>query len=251
MDGNWLYRGTVAHARMAPEKHAFSYPAFFICFPLSRKLDLKKRMFSLDRFNLFSFNEKDHGDHNNALAWIKKILASEDIPDADGEVWLMTMPRMLGFVFNPVSFWWCHDRSGQLRAVLCEVHNTFGERHCYLLVAPGNGIIADNTRLQSKKIFHVSPFLEVKGSYRFRLSFNEQHRTVGIDYFKEDTRVLKTIITGKSYPLNDRELLRTVFSFGFATLMVVLRINWQALKLFLKGITFHHKPTPPSQEISR
>lgn len=250
-DRNWLFRGTVAHTRLTPRKHAFRYPAFFICFPLSCKQEMQSTLFGLDRFNLFSFHEHDHGDHDNSLAWIKNVLANEGLGQANGEIWLMTMPRLLGFVFNPVNFWWCHDRDGHLRALLCEVSNTFGERHCYLLTAASNAIIDENTSLQTRKIFHVSPFLEVKGHYRFRFSVSSARRTVAIDYIEDGTEVLKTVITGQAFPLCDRELLRTFFSFGHATLMVVLRINLQALALLLKGISFHRKPSPPSQEISR
>ncbi len=251
MKKEWLFHGTVAHTRLWPRRHAFRYPAIFICFPLSGKKEMASRLFSLDRLNLFSFNEKDHGNGKNTAEWIAETLAREGVTNADGEVWLMTMPRILGFVFNPVSFWWCHDRDGQLRAVLCEVRNTFGERHCYLLTAPENSVIGTSTLLQSRKVFHVSPFLEVKGHYHFRFSVTSGRRTVAIDYFEEETEVLKTVVTGQASTLSDMRLLKTFFSFGFATLMVVLRINWQALKLFLKGISFYQKPSPPSQEISR
>lgn len=251
MNGNWLFHGTVSHIRLLPRRHAFRYPSLFICVPLSRLKELQSRLFSLNSFNLFSLHERDHGSGGDAGQWIRELLASEHVPEADGEVWLMTMPRVLGFVFNPVTFWWCHDRSGNLRAVLCEVNNTFGERHCYLVMAADRGIIHDTTTISCQKIFHVSPFLEIKGIYHFRFSCQSHRRTVAIDYLDDGNTVLKTVVTGESSPLNDANLLKTFLSFGLSTVMVVLRINWQALRLWRKGIRFHSKPALPPREISR
>lgn len=247
----WLYRGTVTHRRLAPVHHAFRYPALFICFPLHEKKALASRLFSLDRFNLFGFHEADHGDGADALAWIRGLLAAEGMDHADGEVHLLTLPRILGFVFNPVSFWLCHDSRGGLRAVLCEVSNTFGERHCYLLQAVDGGNIGDDTELSARKVFHVSPFFDVKGSYRFRFRQSSAQRQVDIDYFEDDRPVLCTSISGRAQALDDRALLRTFFSQGWATVMVVLRIHWQALRLWLKGVRFFRKPAPPIKEITR
>lgn len=250
MSESWLYRGTVVHTRLLPHRHHFRYPAFFICFPLSRKAELKQRLFSLNRFNLFSFHDVDHGDGREGDAWVREILARFGV-QADGEIWLQAQPRMLGFVFNPVSFWFCEDRDAQLRAVLCEVRNTFGERHCYLLTAPGNGVIAADTDLRAQKVFHVSPFFDVEGEYRFRFRLEAQRRTVRIDYWVKDQPTLMTAITGEALPLASGSLLRTAAGLGWATVLVVVRIHWQALKLWLKGTRFHTKPLPPHQEISR
>lgn len=249
MDKNWLYRGTVVHTRLQPQRHHFRYPAFFLCFPLSRKAELRSRLFSLDRFNLFSFHEADHGDGKDGAAWVRGILARFDVA-AGGEIWLQTMPRMLGFVFNPVSFWYCEDGSGLLRAVVCEVNNTFGERHCYLLTAPDGSAIVADTDLRARKIFHVSPFFDVEGEYRFHFQLHPARRTVRIDYRVKDAATLMTALTGEARPLSDGTLLGTVARLGWSTLLVVLRIHWQALRLWIKGARFHKKPLPPQQEIS-
>ena len=251
MARDWLYRGAVMHDRISPVRNAFRYPALFICFPLHRKAELASRLFSLGRFNLFAFHEADHGDGIDCLAWVRRLLADMDIAAADGEVWLQTMPRMLGVVFNPVSFWYCHDRDGCLRAVLCEVNNTFGERHCYLLTAAASGVISGQAELTTRKVFHVSPFLEVKGHYRFRFPQHPGARTVHIDYLEAATPVLRTAISGKAARLDDSTLLQAFLAMGWATVMVVLRIHWQALRLWLKGARFFRKPAPPIQEISR
>lgn len=249
MAEHWLFRGTVVHTRLAPRRHHFRYPAFFICFPLSRKAGLENAVFSLDRFNLFSFHEADHGDGHDGEAWSRAILTRFGIA-ADGEIWLQTQPRMLGFVFNPVSFWYCEDREGVLRAVICEVNNTFGERHCYLLTASDGGAIVAETALLARKVFHVSPFLAVEGEYRFRFQLHPQRRTVRIDYRMHGRTVLMTALTGEARPLAATPLLQTLATLGWATALVVLRIHWQALRLWLKGIRFHKKPIPPSREIS-
>ncbi|MDP2227863.1 MAG: DUF1365 domain-containing protein [Moraxellaceae bacterium] len=248
---SWLYSGMVIHHRLRPHEHAFRYPGLFICFPLDQKATLRSRLFSLDRFNLFSFYEKDHGDGHDAESWIRTTLQREGITQADGNIWLLAMPRILGFVFNPVSFWFCHDSADALRAVLCEVRNTFGERHCYLLTARDGGPIGKDTELTSRKVFHVSPFFDVKGHYRFRFNQQPEKRSVAIDYYEDDALSLKTHLSGSAREMTDTELLRTFFSFGWATVLVVWRIHWQALLLWRKKTRFHTKPVPPVQEITR
>lgn len=251
MNNSWLYRGTVIHNRLLPTKHGFSYPAFFICFPIEKKESLRSIFFSVNNFNLFSYHDADHGDGRNGELWVRNILQKEDIDNAPGSIHLLTLPRMMGFVFNPVSFWLCHDKNESLKAIICEVNNTFGERHCYLLQAENGKNINSKSVLITRKIFHVSPFLEPTGEYHFRFIKKKSSRGALINYFNNEKLVLKTAITGKSQPMNDRNLLKILFSLGWFTLMVVLRIHWQALRLWLKGVSFHPKPAPPTKEISR
>lgn len=248
---HWLYHGQVVHARVGEIRHGFRYPALFLCFPLQQRAQLDSRWFSLNRWNLFSFHDKDHGDGGDPLRWIRQVLAEHDLAHVDGTVWLHTMPRIFGHVFNPVSFWYCHDSHDQLRAVLCEVNNTFGERHSYLLTAADGGAITVNTALSSRKLFHVSPFFPVTGEYRFRFCRSSDFRRVDIDYWQGDRLALKTHVQGHAQPLDDRHLLKTLARFGWATVLVVLRIHWQALKLWRKKAVFHRKPEPPQLEISR
>ena len=170
--------------------------------------------------------------------------------DADGEIWLQTQPRILGFVFNPVSFWYCHDHNQQLRAVVCEVNNTFGERHCYLLTAADQAVISAASPLHCQKMFHVSPFFPVDGEYRFRFHQQDNKRTVAINYWHNQQLRLKTVITGSAMPLSPANLVKTFARLGWNTALVVSRIHWQALKLWRKGAVFHRKPVPPHLEIS-
>ena len=131
-----LSMGVVRHSRLRPAQNHFSYGVFTLLLPLRTlgETAFPGSLCSRNRFNLISFHDRDHGDGKTPLlAWIDGLLRAEDIHDADGEIWLQTFPRVLGYVFNPVSFWFCHRANGELRAIVCEVNNTFGERHCYLL----------------------------------------------------------------------------------------------------------------------
>jgi len=247
----WLYTGSVFHKRYGAAEHRFRYPALFLCFPLSARPVLDSGLMGYNRFNLFSFHEADHGDGRDAETWIRGVLQDAGLARvADGEVFLHTQPRILGFVFNPVSFWYCHDRDGALRVVLAEVNNTFGERHRYLLSAPGHGVIGPGTALQCRKVFHVSPFFAVEGEYRFRFTQAPGRRQVVIDYYVDGQRRLLTSVTGTPRPLNTADMLRAVAEQGWSTVLVVLRIHWQALLLWRKGAVFHRKPAAPDREIT-
>ena len=251
MTNNWLYTGTVAHKRVGKVAHAFNYPALFLCFPLSARTQLANPLFGYNRFNVFSFYDRDYGNGVDANTWIRNLLVDHQLSAiCDGEVWLQTQPRIFGYAFNPVSFWYCHDSQQQCRAVLCEVNNTFGERHCYLLTAQEHGVIDSQTDLQCQKIFHVSPFFAVEGEYHFRFYQHQDKRTVSINYWLEQQLQLKTVVTGTAMPLTATNILKTVAQLGWATVLVVLRIHWQALKLWRKGATFYRKPTPPHLETS-
>lgn len=253
MNRLWLFRGQVAHTRLIPFRHAFNYPVFFLCFPLHRADELTGPLFSLDRFNLFGLSFKDHGarDGSNPATWARELLSKNGITTADGDIWMQTFPRVLGFVFNPVSFYYCHDQQGNLRAVICEVNNTFGERHLYLLQTPDSGWINSSTTLSCEKKFHVSPFFDVRGSYEFRFDLTKERRRVEINYQESETQTLRTSISGKAEPLCMKNLAKALISFGWQSIKVVIAIHWQALKLWRKGAVFHSKPHPPERELSR
>lgn len=252
--------GQVRHSRLRPAKNAFSYSVFTLMLPL-RALGngpLGSRLCSRNRFNLLSFHDRDHGDGQTPLLdWIDKLLRAEGITDADGEIWLQGFPRVLGYVFNPVSFWFCHRRDGALRAIVCEVNNTFGERHCYLL--DGGGEMHWGRALSATKIFHVSPFCAVEGSYRFRFMHAIQARddqsvermVARIDYHDAQGPLLLTSVSGVLQPLNDASAAKAFLGHPLMTLGVIFRIHWQALKLFAKRVPFFSKPQPPAKALSR
>ena len=245
--------GGVMHARLRPRRNVFRYRVFFMRLPLSRLERLRNFFFSINRWNLFSFHYADHGarDGSSPERWIRRLLASEGIENADGEVVLQTFPRVLGYVFNPVSFWLCHDRDGGLRAILCEVNNTFGEHHNYLLTHPEGGVIKPDDVLETRKVFHVSPFCEVSGKYAFRFRFKEASCDVRIDYDDPEGRLLRTAIWGRASAFSAGGLLRAFFLYPWMTVGVVARIHWQALKLWVGGVPYVPKPLPPQQETTR
>lgn len=252
-----LCTGTVMHARFAarqsPTAHGFVYPLFFLALPLSQLQDAGNRWFGIERARPLSLRYRDHGarDGSPLLPWIRRLLAAEGIATADGEVVLQAFPRVFGFVFNPVSFWFCHDRSGALRAVLAEVRNTFGDRHNYLVAHADQRPITAADTLTARKIFHVSPFFPVAGEYRFRFDIGAQRRRVELDYWLDGERVLATALEGRTQPLAASPLRRALLRQPLLTLAVVWRIHWQALRLWSKRAVFHSRPQPPLQETTR
>ncbi len=244
--------GQVRHTRLQPKRHAFAYRTYFLMLPM-RSLKNGSGALAVNRFSVLSFFDKDHGDgrsdkEGGALAWLDDVLRAEGIDDATGEIWLHCYPRVLGFTFKPVSFWYCHRLDGSLRAVLVEVNNTFGERHCYVLDHARFGV-----EQRAEKVFHVSPFCPVEGEYRFRLMVNpERTRTVArIDYFDAAGPVIQTSVSGNLEPVTRQSLRKAVWTYPLMTLAVVARIHWQALRLFLKRVSFFRQPPLPSQFISR
>lgn len=248
-----IFFGRVMHARLRPRRNAFSYRVFFLRFPVDRTDALRHPLFSVNRWNLFSFHFRDHGARDGSAPgpWIRELLGREGIDQADGEIWLQAFPRMLGYVFNPVSFWLCHDRAGALRSVVCEVNNTFGEHHCYLLAHPDQRPIQTGESLAARKVFHVSPFCEVKGSYAFRFRVGEDASHIGIDYRDPHGALLLTSVWGEGRPFGTGSLLRAFFLYPWMTFGIIARIHYQALKLWWKGVPFFTKPAPPEQELSR
>ncbi|MFZ6639530.1 DUF1365 domain-containing protein [Undibacterium sp. TC4M20W] len=256
-----LCTGEVMHKRLRPAKNAFRYGVFFIRVPVRNINHMSTpALFSVNRFNALSFHERDHGDASQPLVqWIDALLQSEGIADADGDIWLQCFPRVFGYVFNPVSFWFCHRQDGSLRAIVCEVRNTFGEKHLYLLEKGGK--LANGEELQARKIFHVSPFCKVEGNYRFRFMQAQQdilgqdspHRKhlARIDYADAEGPLLLTSVSGREQSMSNAGIARVMLRYPFMTMGVVLRIHLQALRLWIKRVPFISKPIPPTEELSR
>jgi hypothetical protein len=237
-------------------RNAFAYGNYYLRLPLRTlgQASFGCALFSRNRFNLLSFMDRDHGDgKQDLLTWLDALLQQEGVHDADGEVWLQAMPRVLGFVFNPVSFYFCHRRDGGLRAVLCDVRNTFGQRHFYLLDTGWE--IEPGAELTARKVFHVSPFCPVAGGYRFRfmrVQRGARENTLAcIDYDDADGALLQTSVSGLSAPLESASVARAFFCFPLMTFGVVLRIHVQALRLWCKRVPFFSKPAPPNHEVTR
>ncbi len=247
--------GTVRHRRLRPRGNSFRYPAFFLNLPL-RGLDEALSGTSFvrhNRFGLMGFFDRDHGarDGGALISWIEALLAREGIDDADGEIWLQTFPRVLGYVFNPVSFWFCEKADGSLRAVLVEVNNTFGEQHCYLLAHSDGSVIRNGEELSARKAFHVSPFCTLEGGYRFRFLKAAGRCVARIDYDDASGPLLLTSVSGALRILDDRSALRAFVQHPLFTFLVVARIHWQAVRLFCKRLPFFSKPPRPAVEVTR
>ena len=248
--------GRVRHARLRPASNRFSYGAYFLRLPL-RSLAVRpwsSRMLGINRAAPMSVLDRDHGDGRPLLAWIDGLLAGHGITDAAGEIWLHTSPRVLGYVFNPVSFWFAHRADGALRAIVCEVNNTFGERHCYLLAHSDARPLAWGEEVSARKVFHVSPFCAIDGRYRFRfmLTHGDAPRFVGrIDHDASDGPLLQTALSGALEPLTDRALLRALFGYPTSSFGVIARIHWQALRLWVKRVPFFSKPARPAHPVTR
>lgn len=248
---NGLLVADVAHARLAPKKHSLKYKVYYLCFPLSAMEKLQGRLLSLKCWNLFGYRERDHGFGGQPnRPWIASLLLQWNVPQADGEVVLLTMPRVLGYGFNPVSFWFCLDKSGALRAVVAEVNNTFGERHCYICLHPDKRPITPQDWLRTDKVFHVSPFFNVRGEYHFRFAYAEERVGVWIDYYDNGQKMLVTSLVGDRRLLSDSSLLKAFFRYPLLTFKVIGLIHYHALRLVMKGIKYHCKPTPPEKEIT-
>jgi DUF1365 family protein len=250
-----LCAGPVVHERLRPRRHRFAYPVFFVRVPLSQWTHAANRWLSLDRFNLLSLHRRDYGprDGSDLETWARARLRDAGLQSADGEIVLQTFPRMLGYVFNPISIWFCLDRTGFLRAAICEVNNTFGERHNYIVAHPDGRIIRPTEWLTARKMLHVSPFCEVNGHYRFRFDFAADPCFAQIDYHvgdAPDDRVIATAITGRRAPLDARNVLRVSLRYPFLTFAVIARIHWQALRLWWKRVPWFRKPAPPRDDSS-
>ncbi len=245
---------TVVHRRLRPRVNAFRYRVAYLCLDLAALDQAGGRWLKLDRPGLVSFRRADHGgrDGSDLEAWLRRILADHGLAEVcDGGVTLMTMPRMLGYVFNPVSFWFCRDRAGALRTVLCEVNNTFGESHCYLVHHDDRRPIRPDDWLDGQKVFHVSPFLPVEGAYRFRFRLDDGRAHVDVNYHDAGGLMLATSVAGRREALADRTVLRRFLGNPAMTLAVIFRIHWQALQLWRKRAKFYRKPLPPPQPVTR
>lgn len=252
-DAASLYDCQVMHRRHVAPSLRFRYRLFYLLLDVDRLDALSRalRLFSHNGFNLVSVHDRDHGSGapGGLRAWAQTVLQGAGIALPGGRIRLLCLPRVLGFAFNPLSLWYCEDRGGRLRAVIAEVRNTFGERHSYLLDGAGEAI--DWQRPVDKdKVFHVSPFLDVAGRYRFRLEAPGAALRLAIHETCEGTPLLDASLAGRARALSDRRLLASVARMPWVTFKVVLAIHWQALRLWRAGASVRRKPSPPSLEVS-
>ena len=242
---SFVYKGVVLHHRFRPKKHRFIYRVFSFCLDLDdlSPLDKKLRFFSVNRFNLFSFHEKDHGRGDTKLKdHITDILDQHNYSSASSKITLLCYPRILGYVFNPLSVYFCYNKTGELQVILYEVSNTFGKRHIYLLPVEKNR--SETVRHYSKKELYVSPFMPMETSYSFRLNPPEEKVSICIQQTsgsKESSekrqKILNALFTGRKENLSDTILLRLFVSHPLMTIKVITAIHWEAVRLWIKGLS--------------
>jgi uncharacterized protein len=235
--GSCLYVGSVMHRRLRPRVHHFRYRAFWLLIDLDELPDLtgKLRLFAHNRWGLFSLRDADHGDGSATPLRLQvgRRLAQAGLDIGGGAVRLLCMPRTLGYCFNPLSIFFCHRADGTLVALIYQVHNTFGERHSYVIpVAPEAGTIHQTCR----KSFYVSPFMDMGLLYEFRVRGPADHVAVSIRASGPDGLVLVAALGGRRAALTDRALARAFVTIPAVTLKVMAAIHWQALRLWLIGI---------------
>jgi len=246
-----LIRARVAHARTRPVSNAFAYGVDYVMLD-EAQLDGARtpRPLSIGRRNLVSLHPRDHGFAGEGGAgWVRRIAADAGIGEI-ADISLLTHPRYWGYAFNPVSFWFMSGPNGALKAVLAEVHNTFGDRHCYICRAPDGGPIGPDTWIEAEKRFHVSPFFETEGRYRFRFVLEPGRVGIWIRYDDGKGGGLLTSLVGDRRPLSSGELLKALLRRPFGALKVTSLIQWQALKLFAKGVRWHRRPKPQKEIVT-
>lgn len=248
-----IFSSTVMHSRRFPMRYRFSYRVFSLLVDIDQLEAIDRNpVLSVDRFNLFSLRTQDHGARDGSpwRPWAEQLLRENGIDAIGGKIRLLCFPRVLGYGFNPLSLWFCHAPGGELMAVICEVRNTFGEHHHYLL-HNHNRPFANQVTGVKDKIFHVSPFINMQARYEFFIQPPDEQLDIVIHEYQDDELMLvATQKAREQLPFKTSTLLRCFARMPFLTLKIMALIHWQALKIWLKGGKFHRKPTPPLEKVS-
>lgn len=246
------YVGTVMHQRHKPRRHRLEYRVFSLYLDLDEvdELDRTSRWFSHNRFNLIALFDRDHGaaDGSALKPWVQEHLKRAGLDATGGRIGMLCYPRLFGFVFNPLTVFFCHDADDRLIAVLYEVRNTFGERHAYLI--PVSDPTSDVVRHGCDKLFYVSPFISMQAHYDFRVLVPGEKTILAIHETDAGGALLDARFIGHRQELTDRGLIRLLLSHPLMTLKVVAGIHWEALKLWRKGMPFFSRPSPPPEAVT-
>ena len=247
-----IFEGQVVHQRLKPRKHRLIYNVFNLLIDLEELPILSKKLtfFSHNRLILLSFWDKDHGlgQDRSLISYIREVLIKAGLDCQNGPVRLLCYPRLFGYVFNPLSVYYCYNQYETLKAVIYEVSNTFGERHSYLIKIDS---AKDKTMYHScKKNFYVSPFLGMDAMYYFSITPPSKTLTILIDEQDESGSILKASYTGRSLFLNDKSLVKMFFKYPLMSFKVMVGIHWEALKLWKKGLNIIARPLPPQTPIT-
>lgn len=249
-----LYPGKVMHQRLKPFGHRFSYPVFSLLVDIDRldELGRMSRLLGVNRTGLASFQERDHveNDGETLRQFVDRLLADAGLRKPAARVLLLCFPRILGYVFNPISVYFAYDDTGRLIALIYAVRNTFGGRHAYVAPVLAGEESSAGVRQERRKVFHVSPFIGMNARYHFRVLPPGKTVRLRIHETEDNAPLLAATLNGDALALGDRTLARCLLRFPFMTLKVVGAIHWQALKLWLKGAPFHNSPSPePAEQI--
>jgi DUF1365 family protein len=249
-----LYRGGVMHRRLRPRAHQLNYRVFWLLLDLAEidGLDRRLRLFSRNRFNLLSFHDRDHGDGSGTALrpQIEDFLMRAGIDIGGGPIRLLTMPRVLGYVFNPISLYYCHQADGRLAAMVYEVTSTFGVRHAYVIPVPSEDQAAGLIRQGAAKALYVSPFMGMEMDYVFRGHAPGQRLDLTIDGLDAEGVLITAAMSGERRPLQDRQLWAAALALPLMTLKVMVAIHWEALKLWLKGVRLTRQPPPARESVT-
>lgn len=243
--------GETYHGRRGAVKNAFRYSIDYVVTDAEAMTE-GPGLFARNRRGLMSVQDRDHGGapgQGRGAAWVRDVLKAHHI-HLEGRIDLLAQPRIAGYVFNPVSFWLCHDQGGVLRCVIAEVTNTFGDRHSYLCAHDDLREITKADPLAAQKIMHVSPFQPVDGGYVFRFDISPAAVHIIIDYTREGGGVIATL-QGARKELTNAGILRAMLRRPFGARRVMALIHWQAVKLWWKGARFRSQPPAPADEVSR
>ena len=232
-----IYSGLIVHKRFKPKKHFFSYKTFSLMIDLNeiKDLDKKIRFFSYNKFNILSFYNTDHGprDGSSLNKWVKKTLSKAKINIKEGSIKLLCFPRFFGYVFNPLSIFYCYDKNLKLKAVLYEVKNTFNEQHTYVF---RNSSSSDLIFHKCNKKFYVSPFIEMRTFYNFRLLKPGKNLNVLIKQNDASGLLLVAQQVGKIIDLSAKNLFFEFLTHPLMSFKVILAIHFEAFRLWFKGI---------------
>jgi DUF1365 family protein len=237
-----IYSGVTIHKRFKPKKHFFIYKTFSLFIDLSeiKVLEKKIKFFSYNKFNLLSFYNVDHGarDGTSLNKWVKKALSRAKINIDGGAIKLLCFPRFFGYVFNPLSIFYCYNKNNKLKAVLYEVKNTFNEQHTYVFRSKYSSNLIQH---KCNKKFYVSPFIAMKTFYNFRLSIPKNNISISIRQTDNKGPLLTAKQIGKRIKLNSKNLLYQFFKHPLMSFKVIVAIHYEALRLWLKGVKLVQK----------
>ncbi len=249
-----IYHGQVVHRRFRSVRHRLRHRMLWLLLDLDELplLSQRLRLFSLNRFNLVDFRDCDHGAGTRVSLrmQIEAHLQRAGLEADGGAIRVLCMPRVLGTVFNPLSVFFCHRANGRLSAMLYEVNNTFGERHSYLIPVAEADAGRPVLRQSCAKRLHVSPFMDMQMTYRFRVTPPAERAVVAIEGRDADGPVIATVYAGVSSALTDANLLRAFLAQPLLAAQVLGAIHWEALKLWRKGVRLRAKPRPPAELVS-